>query len=319
MHIIHRGRLLGRVVAGLAISAWCGLLIGCAPLVGYPKDPENTEATLAALAPYFNGIAETDYLATADVTLRTGKRNGIVLVRMRAYDIEFSDFERSLYGEGNEATLGSDLVGLILGGLTATTGNAATKAALGAASAGVIGAKAAIDKDLYYQKTIPALLAQMEADRLSALLPITAGLKLPDANYPLMQAYIDLDAYKNAGSIPAAINAFNKNSGIAKDRAQAAITFQRGPAYIAQFQNVVTVQTAVRRLAADSQFVKLAQLMQPYLTTRPSGIQQIVKVLDPANARLRNGPAARQVINAWIGEEDMTPTNQRKRSVKAPV
>lgn len=221
MHIRGRRGLLGRITAGLAIVTWCGLLVACAPIQGYPADPENTDATLTALAPYFNGIAETDYLTTTDAILRTAKRTGIVLARMRAYDIEFSDFERRLYGDGNGVTLGSDLVGLVLAGLTATTGNAATKSALGAASAGVIGAKAAIDKDLYYQKTIPALLAQMEADRLSALLPITAGLKLSDANYPLMQAYIDLDAYKNAGSIPAAINAVNKNAGNAKDALQA--------------------------------------------------------------------------------------------------
>jgi hypothetical protein len=69
---------------------------------------------------------------------------------MRAYDITFADFEKRLYGDGNAVTLGSDLAGLILAGLTATTGNAATKSVLGAASAGVIGAKAAIDKDLYY-------------------------------------------------------------------------------------------------------------------------------------------------------------------------
>jgi hypothetical protein len=61
----------------------------------------------------------------------------------------------------------------------------------------------------------------MEADRLKALLPITVGMKLADASYSLMQAYIDLDAYKNAGSIPSAINAINKDAGNAKDALQA--------------------------------------------------------------------------------------------------
>jgi hypothetical protein len=219
MHIAGWRGLLGQALVILAISA-CSLA-GCAPLIGYPKDPENTDATLAALAPYFNGVKEADYLATADLALRTAKRNAIVLARLRGYDIEFYDFEQELYGQGNEITLGADLTALALGGLIATTGKAATKSALGAASAGVIGAKAAIDKDLFYQKTIPALLAQMEADRLKAILPITAGMKFSDAEYPLMQAYIDLDAYKNAGSIPAAINQINKAAGNAKDTLQA--------------------------------------------------------------------------------------------------
>ncbi|HZK90767.1 MAG TPA: hypothetical protein VFC56_11515 [Stellaceae bacterium] len=205
------------------VAALSGLLAGCAPLLGYPKDPEDTDATLTRLAPYFNGDEEAQYLALAVPTLRAQKRNDIILARIHAYDIEFADFERRLYGDGNATTLGGDLVGLVLAGLTATTGNAATKSALGAASAGVIGASSAINKDLYYQKTIPALLAQMEADRLKAELPITTGLKLSDAGYPLAQAYIDLDAYKTAGSIPAAINAVNQSAGNAKDAAQAAL------------------------------------------------------------------------------------------------
>lgn len=222
MHIRGRGGLLGRIIAALAISVWCGLLVACAPLVGYPNDPENTDATLTRLTPYFDGTRESDYFKPSNTSQeRAAIRNEIVLARMRAYDIEFLDFEKRLYGDGNSVTLGGDLVALALTGLVATTGNAATKSALGAASTGVLGAKAAIDKDLYYQKTIPALLAQMEADRLKALLPITAGLKLSDADYPLMQAYIDLNTYQSAGSIPAAINAVNTNASNAKDALQA--------------------------------------------------------------------------------------------------
>ena len=205
-------------MACLLLVAWCGVLAACAPLLGYPRDPEDTDATLTRLTPYFDGSKDVEY-AHAPPAAKTNIRNEIMFARMRAYDITFADFEKRLYGDGNAVTLGSDLVGLILAGLTATAGGAATKSALGAASAGVIGANTAINKDLYYQKTIPALLAQMEADRLQAKAPIVAGMKLPDEQYPLIQAYVDLDAYKNAGSIPAAINAINKDTGTAKEEA----------------------------------------------------------------------------------------------------
>jgi hypothetical protein len=312
MNIGRRGGLWKRTMAGFAVLACCGLLVACAPIRGYPNDPEDTDATLTALAPYFNGIAEKDYLTTTDAILRTAKRNWIVLARMHAYDIEFADFEKRLYGDANAVTLGSDLVGLVLAGLTATTGNAATKSALGAASAGVIGAKSAIDKDLYYQKTIPALLAQMEADRLTAKLQIVAGVKLSDADYPLMQAYIDLDAYKNAGSIPAAINAVNKDAGNAKDHAQEAITFQRTSAR-AQLQGIVSVRAQLAMLTADAQFVALANAMQPFLAGRSPQVRQLVKTIDPNGLRLSgNARKARQVINAWIDEDDVTPANQQQ-------
>ena len=312
MHIGCQLGLVRQAIVGLTIFGWFGLLAGCAPILGYPKDPEDTDATLAALAPYFNGVAETDYLATADPALRATKRNAIVLARMRGYDIEFSDFERRLYGDGSAVSLGSDLVGLVLGGLTATTGGAATKSALGAASAGVIGAKSAIDKDLYYQKTVPALLAQMEADRLKALLPVTVGLKQSDADYPLMQAYIDLDAYKNAGSIAAAINAVNQSAGNAKDDAQTAITIERKSAKD-QLQGIVTVRARLKTLTTDAQFLALAKAMQPFLASRSPQLQKLVKTLDPNSLRLNgNARKARQVINAWIDEDDVGPANQQQ-------
>ncbi len=222
MHLLRPASFRHNARAGLAVCACLVVLAGCAPLLGYPKDPEDTDVTLANLQPYFSVAKDVEY-AHADSTSRAQLRNEIIFARLRAYDINFADFEKRLYGDGNGVSLGSDLVGLVLAGFTATTGGAATKAALGAASAGVIGANTAINKDLYYEKTIPALLAQMEADRLLAKAPIIAGLKLADADYPLVQAYIDLDAYKNAGSIPAAINAINKDTGNAKDKAQDAL------------------------------------------------------------------------------------------------
>jgi hypothetical protein len=304
-----------QTILGCLICVVLAVVAGCAPVRGYPDDPENTDATLATLtSQYFSdGTREQAYFKTsaADTVARTQLRDEIILGRMRAYDIEFADFEKKLYGDGNGLTLGSDLVGLILAGLTATTGNAATKSALGAASAGVIGAKAAVDKDLYYQKTIPAMLAQMEADRLKALATITAGMKLPDTGYSLMQAYIDLDAYKTAGSIPAAINVFNKDAGQAKDVAQAIVMGERASAQ-AQLISIVTVQSQLKTLTTDAQILALMKQMQPNLAGRSQQIQNLVKSIDSKNVRLTNAAKARQVINAWLGEDDLTAANQKQ-------
>jgi hypothetical protein len=124
------------VMMGLAVGT-----SGCSSIDGYPVDPENTSATLTKLGPYFDGTEEKLYIV-ATSPARQQKRDEIVLARLRAYDIEFSNFERGLFGQGNSITAGGDLIALILAGLTATTGNAATKAALGAASGGVVGAQA---------------------------------------------------------------------------------------------------------------------------------------------------------------------------------
>src|SRR5438067_7088987 len=126
MHI-HRPKRPEFAAGMRSVAVVCfAVLAACAPLLGYPKDPEDTDATLTRLVPYFDGTEEVRYLGLPEPA-RTLKRNEIILARLRAYDIAFADFERRIYGDANAVSLGSDLVGLILGGLTATTGNAATK------------------------------------------------------------------------------------------------------------------------------------------------------------------------------------------------
>jgi hypothetical protein len=299
-----RATVLSLAVIGIA---------GCAPIQGYPSDPENTDVTLQSLKPYFDGTQEKLYIAdAASDSKRTQDRDEIVLARMRAYDIEFSNFEQDLYGQGNTISVGADLIALALGGLTATTGGAATKAALGAASTGVIGAQATVNKDLYYQRTIPALLAQMEASRERAKLTIIQGLSQPDSKYSLMQAYIDLDAYKEAGSIPGAVTSITQDAGNAQEAAQSAIQFTRTSAYLSELPDIQALQAQLNKLT-PAQLLTLATAMQQYLPGRPQAIQSLVKGLDPNGTRLSgNATAAKYVLRAWLGEEDMTATNKQQ-------
>jgi hypothetical protein len=297
----------------LVACACMPLLYACASIQGYPVDPEATSKTLNKLTAYFDGTEEKKYEALAlNSDARTQKRNEIVFARMRGYDIEFSNFERQLYGFSNSVTVGTDLMGLTLGGLTATVGSAATKAALGAASVGVLGANTAINKDLYFQKTIPALIAQMEANRAKRQLLIFQGLGQSDSKYSLMAAYSDLDAYKNAGSIPEAIGSITQDAGNAKQTANNNIVFARTNLDVAQLPDKEEIQTQIKKLT-DSQVLALAKAMEPNLSSRPPQIQKLVKTLDASDVRLSgNVAAARAVINAWVGEEDMTAANKKQ-------
>lgn len=288
-------------------------LLGCASINGYPKDPEDTSATLSKLTPYFDGTEERTYLSAGTEFGRQQKRDEIILARLRAYDIEFAAFEKDMFAQGNTITTGADLIDLVLAGLTATVGNASTKAALGATSAGVVGAQATISKDLFYQRTIPALLAQMEANRAKAKLTIIKSMGQPDSSYSLMQAYLDLDVYKNAGSLVGAVTSITQDAGTAKDTAQSAIQITRASSYIAQLSGVQSIQTLVAKLT-PAQLVTLAKSMQPKLESRPDQVQKLVSGLDPNGKWLNDGTAAKKVINAWLGEEDMTPSNKQQWS-----
>ena len=204
----------------LAACFGVSVLSGCAGLSGYPDDPQNATNLTILRNTYFSPDSEDRYKA-AGTAERQGIRNEIVLKRMQIYDMEFSLFARDLSSANNSISIGSDLTALALSGLGATTGNAATKAALSAASGGVIAANGAIDKDLFYQKTVPAIIAQMQANRVKAETTVLQGLQKTDADYPLPRADLDLDVLNDAGSLNAAIATITQASTNAKEQTQA--------------------------------------------------------------------------------------------------
>ena len=197
-----------------------GMLTACAPVRGYSDNPANEAAVQASLAPYFSPDKEEKY-ATLSGQERQNLRNTVVINRMRAYEIAFGDFERRLWGDANILSAGGDLLVLALAGLGATTGSTATSSALAAASAGIVGGQAAVNKDLYYQRTMPALLAQMEANRDKIKLAILQGLGKSDDQYSLYQADLDLDALQRASGIPGAVGDITQQATASKATAEA--------------------------------------------------------------------------------------------------
>lgn len=206
-----------------AVVLIVGLTAACSAIEGYPADPQNSAVTLAALQKkYFTDDMETQY-EDAQGDKRQALRDKIIYARIQAYDIQFSQFQRALNANANAINVGTDIIAVALGGLGAVIADVTTKSALAAASAGVIGAQGAINKDLYYQKTVAALISQMEANRDEAKASILLNLKQPDAAYPLRRAYVDLSTLNDAGSLPAAISAITQKADVAKTEAQAKI------------------------------------------------------------------------------------------------
>lgn len=78
---------------------------------------------------------------------------------------------------------------------------------LAAGNAALVGASATLDKEAFYQQTLPAIEASMDANRDRILKRIVdSQLRDPNAiSYSLVSAGFDLDAYQQAGNIYAAI------------------------------------------------------------------------------------------------------------------
>ncbi len=154
------------------------------------------------------------YDAYTDESARKSYRNQVILARSRAVDLNYYTFLKDLYAQHNMVSLTGDMAALGLTAAGTVWAGELAKSALAAAATGVVGTKTAIDTDLFYQKTLPALVAQMDAGRKSALVIIRTGLAKSTDDYPLEQGLADLDTYYVAGTLPGAVSGIIQNAGI---------------------------------------------------------------------------------------------------------
>ena len=197
----------------LVLLAIAGMLSGCAALKVYPERSNDLSKDLDALSRYF----DPEVITKGEKT--RAWRDEVVNAQIRAIDLQFTSFEQSLAMETAGLNTAVDLAVIGLGAATGVVGGAGIKAILGVVAGGLTGAKGVIDKDIFYSKTLPVLLTQMEAQRKVQLVKIREGLKLDAKTYPLGEALIDVEDYYKSGSIPAALQKIAEQSGAAGQEA----------------------------------------------------------------------------------------------------
>jgi hypothetical protein len=195
----------------------------CSSLEGYPREPETPGQISLLRNAFYGPHADDGYYSESDPLKRKWRRDVLIYGKMGVIESDFDDLERALNGTGNSVSIFGDLGVLTLNGIGAVTGGKSTKAALSAASAGIVGAQGAISKDLYYQRTLPAILAQMEANREAVRAQIIANLQKSDAEYPLPAAEIELKRLIRAGSIPSSISGITQAADASKKHSEQAI------------------------------------------------------------------------------------------------
>lgn len=204
--------LIFRWAALFIVCLLVGLACGCRSVSGYPKQPVKTGAEVKALAQYFSPDVFKTF-QEKDLAGKTAYRNEVVEGRMRAINLYYLQLERALTVERNVENMGVDFAVIGTSLAASIVGGAETKSVMALISGGLVAAKGSIDKNLFYEKTMPALVAQMRAERAKVLLKIRTGLELDGNKYSLVSALDDLDEYAAAGSIPGAINCVVLNAG----------------------------------------------------------------------------------------------------------
>ncbi len=207
----------------LAASACITLAAGCRTFDGYPDRHDLLHTQLAQLDRYSADDVLTEFYQSraGDHAAQRAWRDEVVNGRLRAIDLHYSAFVQKAIGGhivGNAAT-DVAVLGLSAAGTLVPSANAA--AVLAAISAGLIGTRGIINKEVFYEQTLPVLLHTMAAQRKMQLVKIRAGLANGPAEYSLLEALADIEDYYHAGTFPAAILAINQSAGGQANEAEA--------------------------------------------------------------------------------------------------
>jgi len=155
-------------------------------------------------------------------------RDAFIFHMKEVKDYEYDNYVLNLRRGTSWGEVGSDSVKIILDSLVAVTGSASTKAALGAASAGVTGATTSIKKNVLFDQTITTFITTMDAMRLNKWNDILCKMgrgNTSDCNqvkpYTVAEAFNDLQEYGRDGTLDAALRGLSQNATNAKATAQA--------------------------------------------------------------------------------------------------
>jgi len=212
---LHRIKWLRRVSERWFAAGVVLVLSGCGALRGAPDSVIDASQERGDLALYLQGdVLQKSYSsnnADRGGMDATAWRDSVIAARIEIADQNYQVFKNELYAETSGINLGTNLAALALSGAASVAG-AGTAQALAAASTGVLGAGTAFNKDALYEKTLPAIFAQMEANRTTVLLTIRKSQRNDATKYPLSLALSDISAYQRAGTLESAIQALTTSA-----------------------------------------------------------------------------------------------------------
>ncbi|HBM88197.1 MAG TPA: hypothetical protein DD437_06625 [Rhodobiaceae bacterium] len=290
--------------------AWIGIFViltGCGTVTGFPERPVSDNDDLDHLVNvYFSdgfdaAYTNADLSTPQGVASRRDARNNILNGRLAAFDIQFNRFQRELHSVGVGTQLSTDTALLGLGAAGAVV-SGGTSQLLSAIAGGITGFQGSVDREVFFEQTMPVLLQQMNAQRNLIRAKIRAGLLKSVTDYPLGQGLADIESYYFAGSIPGALVGISDAAGKSNDRAQAieAGTLTAEAVTDEVISGAGSNIEKIQKLS-DERAIRLALILE---NTFPEVIT-IFRTLDSANARFTDGRVARDFITR------ITPTMNR--------
>jgi hypothetical protein len=203
---------------------------GCTNLryAGAPPPSYNVNKDLKQLAEQFKpATAVSNYYLLPNPTPKD--RDVVISARMVMINLEYLKWLRKVTAEKQFLDTATDVLIMSLNLAATAAGGEGTKVVLSAISAGVVGSKTSIDKHYFYEKTVPALIAAMNAQRKVVLERILIGMKGGLEDYSFEQALSDVYEYYQAGTFMGAVMAIQSDSGAKEKKADEKILMLTRP------------------------------------------------------------------------------------------
>ncbi len=191
---------------------------------GAPEPSFDINSDLEKIAKEFESSTNiSSYYQTAAAD-RPDARNRFISGRLVQLDLQYLKFIRTLTSDKQQLDAATDIANMTLNLAGTLVGGARAKTNLAATAAGIGGAKTTVDKDFYYEKSIEALVATMNAKRKDVLVTILTGLGSPIDKYPFERALTDLHQYYLAGTLNGAIQFINVQAAQSETNSNKALT-----------------------------------------------------------------------------------------------
>lgn len=191
-------------------------LSGCTTLRGAQDPIADLHAVENATLRKFYSAKNSD---RGDLT-QFAYRNLIIREHMRGIEDRYDSFVNQLNSGDRGSALAFDLLQLGLAGATGLVKSTAVEE-LAVASTITAGARASIDKRVFYDRAITSLIAAMDAERAQVIGDITRKRRLPASEYTLDDAFYDMDRLENAGNINRAFSQINRTAEAQRAAAEA--------------------------------------------------------------------------------------------------
>lgn len=191
----------------LAVALGTVGLSGCTTMRGAPVNVlEESDAALL-VAPGKSLVTReqiiTHYVGIDNEDRQREFRNRVTDHYLGQIDKQYETYSTRLFSEGIELALGFDAAIIGLSSTAALFENVASDIAT--VISGFAGLRSAINENLYFDRTLPALIATMDTQRIEIETEIIAKKQQSVADYTIEAAIRDLRRYQHAGTLMRAI------------------------------------------------------------------------------------------------------------------